>query len=160
MFKEKFECESDQLQLIQTQQFFKSKHFHDELNLFLCTGFRRDASALNSILTKQELIDKIREYSLETHLLCVDHEKAFGKMSRTKRLTILMQMDFPKHLVKLMNSFYIYNTKITVDMRQTKIETFEEIDSGLRQGETSSPLINTNTDEAVRNCVKEFIILW
>jgi hypothetical protein len=44
-------------------------------------GFRRGRSCMDSIFTIQQLLERHREYNIETHLLFIDYVKAFDSVA-------------------------------------------------------------------------------
>jgi hypothetical protein len=53
-------------------------------------GFRKGRSCTDSIFLIQQLVEKHREYNLETHLLFVDFKKVFDSVIRNKLWEIMI----------------------------------------------------------------------
>jgi hypothetical protein len=68
-------------------------------------GFQRDRSCCDSYFTLKILIEKHRQFNIETHLAFIDFVKAFDKVIWRKLLEILAYDNEP---VKLSLSVIIY----------------------------------------------------
>jgi hypothetical protein len=99
--------------------------------------FRRGRSCCDSFFSVKILIQKHREFNVETHLAFIDLEKAFDKVNRNKRLDILIADDIPDQIIGTI--YNIYN-KISVKMGPDSSE-WRKINEGVRQGCSLSPLL-------------------
>ena len=55
------------------------------------TGFRKGRSCIDNVFTLKQIMEKRKEFNLETHILFVDYKKAFDKVSRPKLWNILQK---------------------------------------------------------------------
>lgn len=108
-------------------------------------GFRRGRSCSDCVFILKQIIQKRREYNLETHILFVDFVKAFDRVSRGKLWEIMKERGYPLHIVKTIEEMY-KNTKICIKKHGNE----EVINLGVRQGCPLSPtLFNIYIDAAV-----------
>jgi hypothetical protein len=85
------------------------------------------------------LLDKHREFNMETHIAFVDLKKAFDRVNRSKLLKILQNDNIPQHIIQ--NIYILYKTNlISVKIEDRKSE-WKVIDSGVRQGCRLSPIL-------------------
>jgi sorting nexin-29 len=61
--------------------------------------FRPGSSCIDNVFTAKQIIEKIREQNLETHIAFIDFEKAFDRVNRLRLWEILQRRGYPKHLV-------------------------------------------------------------
>lgn len=113
------------------------------------SGFRKGRSCSDNIFILKRLIEKRREFNLETHIAFVDFERAFDCVNRQKLQEIMKERGFPNHLIEITKSLY-KNTNIIINnggTRTNKIKT----NQGLRQGCGLSPtLFNIYIDDVVK----------
>jgi hypothetical protein len=116
---------------------------HDEQH-----GFRKGRSCSDCVFVMKQIIQKRREFNLETHILFGDYFKAFDRVLRSKLWNIINTKEHPQHLIKLVQSLY-KNTSISIDNRSNS-STYEIINQGVRQGCHMSPsLFNIYIDAAM-----------
>ena len=72
-------------------------------------GFRKERSCTDPTFCLKLLIEKRREFNLETHLLFIDYEKAFDNI----QIQILFNILKSIHIVKD-NSGYLHTNKILI----------------------------------------------
>jgi hypothetical protein len=93
------------------------------------------------------LIEKRREFNLETHLLFIDYENAFDNIQRQILFHILKSRQIPDTLLKAIVDVYTQNKMIKFYNKTSKLV---EINEGVRQGCPLSPtLINIYLDEII-----------
>ena len=94
------------------------------------------------------LIEKRREFNLETHLLFIDYEKAFDNIQRQILFNILKSRHISDTLLKAIVDIYTQN-KILIKFNN-KLPKPVEINKGVHQGCPLSPtLFNTYFDEII-----------
>ena len=76
-------------------------------------GFRKGRSCTDPTFCLKLLIEKWRQFNLETHLLFIDYEKAFDNIQRQILFNILKSKTYPRYIVKG-NSGYLH-TKQNID---------------------------------------------
>lgn len=64
-------------------------------------GFRRNKSATDQIFTLRMILEKAREYNLQTHHLFVDFRSAYDSVRREELYKALYEMSDPHKLVRL-----------------------------------------------------------
>jgi len=85
------------------------------------------------------LIEKRREFNLETHLLFVDYETAFDNIQRQILFNILKSWHIPDTLLKAIVDIYTQN-KIVIKC-SNKLSKPVEINKGVHQGCPLSPTL-------------------
>ena len=58
-------------------------------------GFQRGRSCINPLFSMKLLVEKRREFNLETQLAFIDYVNAFDKVERDKLFEILQRKVFP-----------------------------------------------------------------
>jgi len=102
------------------------------------------------------LIEKRREFNLETHLLFVDYEKAFNNIQRQILFNIWKSRHIPDTLLKATVDIYTQN-KILIKFNN-KLSRPVEINKGVCQGCPLSPtLFNIYLDEIMTKWQNEDI---
>lgn len=95
------------------------------------------------------LIEKRREFNLQTCMVFIDYVKAFDNVLRGKLWSIMDRRGIPKHLIEVIRNMY-KDTQINVRTKSGKILK-EFINKGVRQGCCMSPtLFNIYLDDAIR----------
>ena len=74
-------------------------------------GFRKGRSCIDSTFCLKLLIEKIREFNLETHLLFIDYEKTFDNIQRQILFNILKSTHIPDTLLEAIVDIYTKKTK-------------------------------------------------
>jgi hypothetical protein len=69
-------------------------------------GFRKGRSCMDPTFCLKLLIEKRREFNLETHLLVIDYEKAFDNIQRKILYNILKSRHIPDTLLKAIVDFF------------------------------------------------------
>jgi len=117
-------------------------------------GFRKRRSCTDPTFCLKLLIEKRREFNLETHLLFIDYEKAFDNIQRQILFNILKSRHIPDTLLKEIVNIYTKN-KIFIKFNN-KLSTSVEINKGVRQGYPLSPtLFNIYLDERITKWQKK-----
>ena len=121
-----------------------SENFLDEEQC----GFRKARSCIDAAFTLKLLLEKRREFNLETHFLFLDYEKAFDEVRRPLLFNILQNKDIPNPLFAAIKRMY-ENNKIKVKLN-TKLTQSISINKGVRQGCPLSPtLFNIYLNEII-----------
>jgi hypothetical protein len=82
-------------------------------------------SCIDDVLTLKQIIEKRRDFNLETHLAFIDYNKAFDRVDRNKLWNILQQRGYPVHFIQAVQSLY-NETKVIIqsgDQITEKVET-------------------------------------
>lgn len=122
-----------------------SKIIKNELNDFYeeklgeeQNGFRRGRSCADGYFTLKLLIEKHKEYNIETHLAFIDYIKAVDNVNRNKLFDILKSDDTPNTLLRAIDNIYS-NNQIAIRINM-KLSEWKNINQGVRQGFPLSPL--------------------
>jgi hypothetical protein len=91
-------------------------------------GFRKGPSCTDPTFCPTLLIEKRREFDLETHLLFIDYEKAFDNIQRQILFNILKSRHIPYILLRAIVDVYTHNTMIKF---YNKISKLVEINKGV-----------------------------
>ncbi|VDP55100.1 unnamed protein product [Schistosoma margrebowiei] len=68
------------------------------------TGFRKDRSCTDQIVTLRIIVEQSIEWNSSLHINFIDYEKAFDSMDRTTLWKILRHYGVPQKIVHHMNS--------------------------------------------------------
>jgi len=82
-------------------------------------GFRKEPSCTEPTFCLKLLIEQKREFNLETHLVFVDCERAFGNIKRQILFNIFKSRHFPDTLLKAIVDIYTQN-KILITFNNKK----------------------------------------
>jgi predicted ribosome quality control (RQC) complex YloA/Tae2 family protein len=85
------------------------------------------------------IIEKHREFNIETHLAFIDYKKAFDKVSRHKLIEILTEDNIPNQLIKAI--YEIYKRRLIAVILQAETSEWVTIKCGVRQECSLSPLL-------------------
>jgi hypothetical protein len=85
------------------------------------------------------IIQKHREFNIETHLAFIDYKKAFDKVNRHKLIEILTEDNIPNQLITAI--YEIYKRNLIAVRLQTETSEWKTINCGVRQGCILSPLL-------------------
>jgi len=119
-------------------------------------GFQKGWSCTDPTFCLKLLIQKTREFNLESHLLFIDYEKAFDIIQRQILFNIFKSRHIPDTLLKAIVDIYTQN-KI-VRKLNNKLSRQVEIKKGVRQGCPLSPtLFNIHLDEIITKWQKQDI---
>jgi hypothetical protein len=78
-------------------------------------------STTDNMFILQQVFEKRREFSLQTHVAFIDFEKAFDKVNRNKLWTIMEEQGYPQHLIRVIQSL-CHNSKIIINTGKNKTE--------------------------------------
>jgi hypothetical protein len=100
-------------------------------------GFRRGRSCSDGYFSLKLIIEKHREFNIETHLAFIDHEKVFDNVNKNTLLDILAADNVPDQIIHAIYNIYSNNNiTIKTDSHPSK---WESINKGVRQGCGLSP---------------------
>jgi len=77
-------------------------------------GFRIGRSCIDNVFIIKQVVEKRREFNLETHMAFLDLEKAFDRVNRNQLWQILNRRGIPYHLIEVIKSLY-RNTSVQID---------------------------------------------
>lgn len=110
-------------------------------------GFRKGRSCTDSVFTLKMIIEKRREFNLETHIAFVDYEKAFDRVKRPKLWEIMSKKGIPQHLIQVIKGLYD-GTRICIDTGHSIGRNYATTNQGVRQGcSLSTALFNLYLDD-------------
>jgi len=120
-------------------------------------GFRIGRSCVDNVFiinlyrtAFKQIMEKRREFNLETHMAFLDLEKAFDRVDRNQLWQILNRRGIPYHLIEVIKSPY-KNTSVHIDTGKKILEKIY-INQGVQQGCNLSPTIfNIYIDDLLRN---------
>jgi len=111
-------------------------------------GFRKGWSCMDQTFCLKLLIEKRREFNLETQLLFIDNEKAVDNIQRQVLFNILKSRHIPDTLLKATVDIYTQN-KMLIKFNN-KLSKLVEINKGVCQGCPLSPtLFNIYLDKII-----------
>ena len=117
-------------------------------------SYRKGRSCTDPTFCLKLLIEKKREFYLETHLLFIDYEKAFDNTQRQILFNILKSRRIPYTLLKTIVDIYAQN-KILIKFNN-KLSKLVDINKRVRQGCPPSPtLSNIYLDEIITKWQKQ-----
>ena len=67
-------------------------------------GFRKRRSCITNVFTFKQIIQKHREFNLETHLAFIDYKKGFHHIQRDTLQSVLVNRGYPRHFIKTVQS--------------------------------------------------------
>jgi hypothetical protein len=73
-------------------------------------GFQKGRSCCDRYFTVKILIEKHREFNMETHIAFVDFKKAFDQVNRKELLRILISDQVPQQTIQ--NIYNLYKTNL------------------------------------------------
>lgn len=112
-------------------------------------GFRAGRSTTDQMFTLRQILDKFREYNLQTHHLFVDFKAAYDSVKRNELWQIMLEHGFPTKLIKLIRMM-LDGSKSCVRIAGETSVAFVTLD-GLKQGDALSNLLfNIALEGAVR----------
>lgn len=94
---------------------------------------------MDQISTLRQILEKTREYSIETHHIFVDFKGAYDTVKRTKLYEAMHELDVPPYLIKL-TKLTIKEVKCKVCIQGNLSQPFET-KNGLRQDDALSCIL-------------------
>ncbi|XP_038116615.1 uncharacterized protein LOC119768902 [Culex quinquefasciatus] len=102
-------------------------------------GFRAGRSTTDQMFTLRQILDKFREYNLQTHHLFIDFKAAYDSVKRNELWKIMLEHGFPAKLIRLIRAT-LDGAKSSVRIANETSEAFVTLD-GLKQGDALSNLL-------------------
>lgn len=116
-------------------------------------GFRNDRSTTDQLFVIRQIMEKCREFNVETHHLFVDFKAAYDSVIREKLWHTMEEFGFPKKLIA-MSKLTLTQVTSQVQIRGIKSDAFETID-GVRQGD---PLATLFFNVILEKCIRRTTI--
>ena len=110
-------------------------------------GFRADRSTSDQIFAIRQILQKTREFNIETHHLFIDFKAAYDTINRAEMLKIMNELNFPTKLIRLVAAT-LNGVKCCVKLQGELSPPFETRE-GLRQGDALSTLLFNITLEGI-----------
>jgi len=95
-------------------------------------GFRGGRSCINAVFSLKLILERRREFDLETQLLFLDYEKAFDQENGPKLFNILHKRNIPDPVLSALTKIYEH-IEIKIMINNKTIQS-AEINRGVRQG--------------------------
>merc|ERR1711963_998821 len=126
-----------------------AKKIDEEINI-VQAGFRPNRGTRDHIFNLRNIIEKCREYNKNLYACFIDYSKAFDCVEHQMMWKIMIEMGFPRHLVRLIESLYdSQEAAVRVDGETSE---WFEVGKGVRQGCILSPyLFNIYAENIMRN---------
>ena len=113
------------------------------------SGFRPDRSTSDQIHNIRLILQKGREFNIQTHHLFIDFKAAYDKTKRRELLVVMKEVGFEPKLIRLVAAT-LNGSKICIKMKTDMSNTFE-VKDGLKQGDALSTLLfNVALEGAMR----------
>jgi sorting nexin-29 len=61
-------------------------------------GFRKNRSTTNQIFTLRQILEKAKEFGIETHHLFIDFKSAYDTIRREQLYNVMSEFNIPKNL--------------------------------------------------------------
>ena len=113
-------------------------------------GFRKNRSTTNEIFTLRQILEKSKEFGIETHHLFIDFKSAYDTIKRDQLYKAMSEFNIPNKLIKL--------TRMTVENRKSQVRIQSDLSDsiftkkGLRQSDSLACLLfNLALKGVVRN---------
>lgn len=112
-------------------------------------GFRVGRSTIDQIFTLRQILEKSREYNMDTYHLFIDFRSAYNSVIRTKLYQTMSDLQIPPKITRIVKAIMAKIVcKIKVQNELSK--TFETI-KGVRQGDgLTCTLFNLALEIAIR----------
>ncbi|PSN43351.1 hypothetical protein C0J52_15555 [Blattella germanica] len=113
-------------------------------------GFRQGRSTVDQIFTIRQILEKCKEFGIDTHHLFIDFRSAYDSIDRNNLYAAMEDLEIPKKLITLV--------KVTMENTQSKIKIQNKlsnpvtIKNGVRQGDSLSCLLfNIALEKVIRD---------
>lgn len=112
-------------------------------------GFRPGRSTIDQIFTVRQILEKHWEFDKDLHQLFIDFQQAYDSVIRDHVWTAMAECGIPKKIIKI-TKVCVEGSRCCVKIGNKMSETFM-VDSGLRQGDSLSPILfNIVLDAAIK----------
>jgi len=113
-------------------------------------GFRKNRSPTNQIFTLRQILEKTKEFGIETHHLVTDFKSPYDTIKRGQLCNAMSEFNIPNKLIRL-TWMTMENTQSQVRI-QFDLSDLITITKGLRQGDSLACLLfNLALEKVVRN---------
>ena len=113
-------------------------------------GFREGRSTIDQIHAMRQIIERLKEYKIDTYYLFIDFRAAYDSIDRRELLLAMSELGIPAKLIKL--------TQMTIKRIQCKIKIYNYMTElfytgkGLRQGDALACLLfNIVMEKVIRD---------
>ena len=114
------------------------------------SGFRQGKSTIDQIFILRQILEKTREYRIETHHLFVDFRSAYDSIKRNELYLAMKEFKIPDKLIRLVK-ITLENSQNLVRIQSATSEPFQKT-GGLRQGDSLSCLLfNLALEKVIRD---------
>ncbi|KFM70281.1 hypothetical protein X975_01150, partial [Stegodyphus mimosarum] len=103
------------------------------------SGFRIRRPSIEQMFNIQHVMEKKKEFEIDTHHLFFDFKAAYDSITRKALITALREFKIPRKLFKIITQT-LDETKIMVKI-QNELSKPPEIKNGMQQGDTSTCLL-------------------
>jgi sorting nexin-29 len=113
-------------------------------------GFRKNRSTTNQIFTLRQILEKMKEFGIETHHLFIDFKSASDTIERGQLYNAMSEFNIPNKLIRL-TWMTMENTQSQVRI-QSDLSDLITIKKALRQGDSLACLLfNLTLEKDVKN---------
>ena len=102
-------------------------------------GFRNSRSTVNQLFTLRQILEKTKEFGIETHHLFIDFKSAYDTIKREQLCSALGEFNIPNKLIRI-TQMTLENTKSQVRI-QSDLSDPITTKKGLRQGDSLACLL-------------------
>ena len=113
-------------------------------------GFQKGKTTTDQLHTIRQILEKTKEYNIDTYHLFIDYKSAYDSVNREKLLEAMLDFNIPKKLVSL--------TRMTLKRVSCRVKILSSLsepfftEKGLRQGDSLSCLLfNIALEKAIRD---------
>ena len=119
-------------------------------------GFRAGRGTRDHILNLKNIMEKYRDHKLPLYLCFIDYSKAFDCVEHRALWSVMEELGFPKHIIKLISNLY-EDQESAVRLGDNSITDWFKIGKGVRQGCILSPnLFSIYTERIMRKALDGF----
>jgi len=111
--------------------------------------FRIRRTCIDNVFLIKEIIEKRREFNLDTHMAFLDLEKAFDRVNRNQLWQILNRRGIPYYLIEVIKSLY-KNTSVQIEAGRKILDKIF-IKQGVQGCNLSPALFNIYIDDLLRS---------
>lgn len=113
-------------------------------------GFRQGKSTIDQIFTLRQILEKTKEFKIETHHLFIDFSSAYDSIKRPQLYAAMEEFEIPRKLIRMVKAT-MENSMCKVRVQNELSESFETT-NGLRQGDSLSCLLfNLALEKVIRD---------
>ena len=119
-----------------------------QIGLYEC-GFKAGKSTIDQIHTLRQILQKLREFKIDTYHLFIDFKAAYDSIDRQELFKAMEEFEIPKKLINLTKAT-LKNVKCRVKIQNQLSDEFMA-HKGLRQGDALSCLLfNIALEKVIR----------